>query len=120
MATIRSEPPASRSERWRRRLQALRGRASSVLLFVAGVAAALVALLLHAALSPDQPPLTTRDVSDTVAQALASATPRPAFSVGVYQAVQPSLVLIETEGPVRTTSHRDLAAVLSSTPAAIS
>ncbi len=70
-----------------------------MLLFVAGVAAALVALLLHASLSPDQPPLTTRDVSDTVAQALASATPRPAFSVGVYQAVQPSLVLIETEGP---------------------
>ncbi len=99
MATTLSEPAAKRSERWRRRLQKLRGRASSVLLFVAGIAAALVALLLHAALTPDQPPLTTRDVSDTVAQAMASATPPPAFSVGVYQAIRPSLVLIETEGP---------------------
>jgi S1-C subfamily serine protease len=40
-------------------------------------------------------------VNDTVAQALASATPPPAFSAQVYQAIWPSLVLIEvqTTGP---------------------
>ncbi len=101
MASTLSEPTASRSERWRRRLEWLRGRASTVLVFAAGIAAALVALLVYHALRPGQPPLTTRDVNDTVAQVLASATPRPAFSVGVFQAVQPSLVLIQTEAPGR-------------------
>jgi S1-C subfamily serine protease len=63
------------------------------------VFAALVALLLYNALAPAPPALTTREVSDTVAQALASATPPPAFSARVYQAIQPSLVLIETQAP---------------------
>jgi S1-C subfamily serine protease len=36
-------------------------------------------------------------VSDVVAQTLASATPPPAFSAQVYQVIQPSLVLIQTE-----------------------
>ncbi|MGH2523623.1 MAG: hypothetical protein ACRDH2_14055, partial [Anaerolineales bacterium] len=38
-------------------------------------------------------------MSDTVAQALASATPPPAFSARVYQVIQPSLVLIQTQAP---------------------
>jgi S1-C subfamily serine protease len=38
-----------------------------------------------------------RDVNESIAQAMASATPAPAFSVGVYQVIQPSLVLIEAE-----------------------
>ena len=43
--------------------------------------------------------LSQQDVDDTVAKALASVTPPPAFSELVYQAVQPSLVLIETKTP---------------------
>jgi S1-C subfamily serine protease len=43
--------------------------------------------------------LTTRQINDTIAQALASATPPPAFSTRVYEIVQPSLVLILTESP---------------------
>jgi S1-C subfamily serine protease len=39
--------------------------------------------------------LTGGYVRDAVAQALASATPPPAFSAQVYQVIQPSLVLIE-------------------------
>jgi S1-C subfamily serine protease len=63
------------------------------------VLAALLALLLHSVLLPGPPPLTARDVNDTVAQALASATPPPAFSARVYQVIRPSLVLIQTQSP---------------------
>jgi S1-C subfamily serine protease len=41
--------------------------------------------------------MTTREVNDMVAEAMASATPRPAFSSGVFQVIQPSLVLIQTK-----------------------
>lgn len=65
-------------------------------MFSAGVLAALAALLLYHTLFPPERPLTTREVNDTVARVLASATPRPAFSERVYRIIQPSLVLIET------------------------
>ena len=94
-----SEAPASRADRRRQRLQRLRGRARSVLPFVAGVVAALIALLLYRALVPGPHQLTTAEVNDSVAQALASATPRAAYSAYVYQAIQPSLVLIQAEVP---------------------
>jgi S1-C subfamily serine protease len=61
------------------------------------VIAALVALLLYNVLVPAPHQLTTREVSDTVAQVLASATPAPPFSAQVYQVIQPSLVLIQTQ-----------------------
>jgi S1-C subfamily serine protease len=65
--------------------------------FVSGVLAALIAFLLYNLffVKPDQ--LTAQDVSDTVAQAMASATPLPAYSASVYQVIQPSLVLIQVE-----------------------
>lgn len=80
----------------RERLGRFRMRARGPLLFASGVIAALAALLLYNALTPAAPPLTQRDVNDTVAQAMASATPLPPFSVGVQQAIMPSLVLIQT------------------------
>ena len=49
--------------------------------YATGALVALVAVLvLWSALRPGQPPLTQRDVDDTVAKALASVTPPPAFS----------------------------------------
>jgi S1-C subfamily serine protease len=66
---------------------------------VSGGLIALVAVFLYGVVAPGPAPLTQRDVDDSVAQALASVTPAPAFSELVYQAVQPSLVLIETKGP---------------------
>jgi S1-C subfamily serine protease len=82
---------------WRRRLQRLGRQVRSVVPFASGVLAAFVALLLYNVLVPGPHQLTTREVNDTVAQALASATPPPAFSARVYQAIQPSLVLIQTQ-----------------------
>jgi S1-C subfamily serine protease len=61
------------------------------------VLAALVALLLYNVLFPRPPQLTTREVNDVVAQAMATATPPPAYSARVYQVIQPSLVLIQTQ-----------------------
>ena len=67
--------------------------------FASGVLAVLVALLVYNILVPGPQQLTLREVNDTVAQALASATPLPAYSSLVYRVIQPSLVLIQTESP---------------------
>ena len=100
-------PTPSGVQRWRGRLRALRARARNATLFAAGVAVAFVALLLYQVLFPAPRPLTQHDVSVSVAQALASVTPAPAFSAGVYQVIQPSLVLIEAQvpGPNGTAEH---------------
>jgi S1-C subfamily serine protease len=66
--------------------------------FATGVLAAFMALLLYNALLPGPPPLTQANVNDTIAQAMASATPAPAYSALVYQAIRPSIVLIQTRG----------------------
>jgi S1-C subfamily serine protease len=84
------------SPRWSRRLVARLGRLAP---FLAGALVVVAGILLFSVLAPGPRPLTQSDVDETVAQALASVTPPPAFSELVYQAVQPSLVLIETEGP---------------------
>jgi S1-C subfamily serine protease len=65
--------------------------------FAAGVLAALVAFLLYNLVAPAPPQLTMREIDDSIAQALASATPPPAFSAHVYEVIRPSLVLIQTE-----------------------
>jgi S1-C subfamily serine protease len=92
------EPTISRSGRWRRRLQRFRANVRRAAPFASGVLAALVALLLYNLLLPAPKPLTTNDVNNTVAQAMASATPPPAYSEIVYQIIRPSLVLIQTAG----------------------
>jgi S1-C subfamily serine protease len=61
------------------------------------VLAVLVALVVYNILLPPPHQLTAREVNDTVAQAMASATPAPAFSAQVYQVIQPSMVLIQTQ-----------------------
>jgi S1-C subfamily serine protease len=94
-----SESSALPSELWRQRLQRLRSYPRNAALFAAGVFAGIAVLLLYNVLIPDPPRLTTREVNDIVAQALASATPPPAYSSLVYQAIQPSLVLIQTQTP---------------------
>jgi S1-C subfamily serine protease len=67
--------------------------------FVSGMLATLLGLVLYAALFPPPQPISLREVNDTVVQAMASATPAPAYSALVYQAIRPSLVLIEVETP---------------------
>lgn len=85
-------------ELWRERLQRAGRRARSAIPFILGVLAALAALLIYNVIFPAPPPLTAKELNDTIAQVMASATPLPAYSARVYQAIQPSLVLIQTKG----------------------
>ncbi|HLE05212.1 MAG TPA: trypsin-like peptidase domain-containing protein [Anaerolineales bacterium] len=93
------EPSPSHSEQWRPRILRLRMRARKAAPFASGVLAALLAVLLYSRLVPAPRPLTPQEVNEAVAQALASATPPPTFSARVYQAIRPSLILIQTEAP---------------------
>lgn len=90
-----AEPPAT----WRQRLQGLRTRARSLMVFGLGVAAAFAALLLYRVAFPPPHQVTTAEMNDSVAQALASATPLPAYSASVYQLIRPSLILIQADAP---------------------
>jgi S1-C subfamily serine protease len=66
--------------------------------FVSGVCVVLVGLVVYAQLSPGPRPLTSADVDQRVASALASQTPPPAYSQAVFGVIAPSLVLISTHG----------------------
>lgn len=90
-----SEQPVSK---WQERLRRIRSLARRAAPFSMGVIAAFAALLLYNALFPAPEPLTLDQVNESVAQAMASATPPPTNSALVYQAIQPSLVLIQTRG----------------------
>jgi S1-C subfamily serine protease len=102
-----SSPDAS-SGRWRERLASFRARVKSALPFASGILAALLGVLLYTLLFPGPQQLTGREVNDIVVQAMASATPRPAFSSRVFQAIQPSLVLIQTKGEDGDREHGGL------------
>lgn len=91
-----NEPSLSTTDRLRSRLGRLSERIRGMFPFVSGVVAAFLALFLYNFLFPANQ-VTEAEVTNAIAGALASATPRPAFSVQVYQAIQPSLVMIESE-----------------------
>ena len=83
----------------RGRLKPLLAGLKKAIPFSAGILATLAGLFLYSRIFPPPAPLTRLDVSQTVAQAMASATPPPAFSERVYQEIMPSLVLIESTLP---------------------
>ena len=92
-----NEPALSSIDKPQSRLGRLRERLRRMFPFVSGVLAALLALFLYNFLFPGTRPLTQKEVGAAIYSAMASATPRPAYSVQVYQIIQPSLILIESE-----------------------
>ena len=92
-----TEQSAERNGGWKLRLHKIRTHSGNILLFATGIVAAFVALLLYSVFFPRAPQMTPQDVNSAVAKAMASATPPPAISSLVYQAIQPSLVLIQTQ-----------------------
>jgi S1-C subfamily serine protease len=84
-------------KQWSKRLRLVYRRARRIVPFATGVLATLVAFLLYNVFVPGQPQLTMGEINDSIAQALASATPPPAFSASVYQVIRPSLVFIQTK-----------------------
>jgi len=91
-----NEPSVPKTGFLRSRLQKWRGHIRGMLPFASGVAATLLALILYNFLFPDTQ-LTNKEVNQAVANAMASATPRPAYSAEVYRIIQPSLILIQVE-----------------------
>ncbi len=89
------KPPPSRMELTWRRLGRAYTRFQYIFLTGAGIAIALLALLVYDTARPHTQPLTQRDINAAVARALASATPRPSFASHAYQVIHPSLVRIE-------------------------
>ena len=77
-------------------LQRIRRAVRRVAPFAAGVLAALVAIALFSILFPGPHIFTQREVNESIASVLASATPPPAYSARVYQVIRPALVIIET------------------------
>ena len=95
------EPILSRSQKWRQRVRRLLHGVRKTLPYAATVCITLLALLIYRAVYPSS------QVGTLAAQTMASATPAPPFSEGVYRAIQPSLVLIETKGPSVSGSSTD-------------
>ena len=91
-----NEPSVSVTNSWRSRIQRFRERIRGMLPFASGVLAALLALFLYQFLFRANQ-LTEREVNDAIANALASATLRAAYSVDVYRIIQPSLVMIQAD-----------------------
>ena len=92
-----NEPALSVGDRLKGRLGRLRERVRRMFPFFSGMLAALLALFLYNFLFPGARPLTPTEVNAAISSAMASATPRPAFSQQVYQIIQPSLVWIESD-----------------------
>lgn len=100
----KNEPSPSGIEKLSDRMGILRNRLKGLFPFASGVAAMLLALILYNLMFP-QSQLSTTEVNEAIANAMASATPRPAYSAEVYQIIQPSLVLIQTQ---RTDGEKNL------------
>jgi S1-C subfamily serine protease len=74
-------------------------RLRSFLPFVLGILAALSAIFLYNTLTPQTQQLTITDVNDAVSQAMQAATPPAAYSARVFESIQPSIVLIQSQLP---------------------
>lgn len=65
--------------------------------FALGVLATFLAAMLYGVAVPGPQPLSPNDVNRSIASALASQTAPPALALRVYQAVAPSLVVIQAQ-----------------------
>lgn len=91
-------PDSGQGSSWRRTLRRiLRPPVRRAWPLAVGLAAVLVGVLLYGLLFPAPIPLTQEEIDESIVQAMASATPPPAYSALVYQVILPSLVFIRTE-----------------------
>jgi len=95
-----SEPPPlpkparpSRRQVLRERAARLRQRARPLVQVGLGIFITVVALFIYQALTPSTH-LTSRDVNNIVASAMASATPPASYASQVYQVIAPSIVQV--------------------------
>ena len=82
---------------WERLWRALRERPALLALVALGIVVLLLALVLWSSSRTDTQQLAPVDVEASVQEILAAQTPSPAISALVYQAILPSLVVIQTD-----------------------
>ena len=90
-----------RVQLWQRWLQRLRSPARRALPFIATVVATLLLLWVYTRFTPPPDQLTLPEVDDAIVEAMASATPAPAYSSLVYQYIRPSIVYIQEHTPAK-------------------
>ena len=78
------------------RKQILAGSFQRAWPFTLVLISAFLGALLFRYLFPPPAPIDQNEIDASIAQAMASATPSPAYSTQVYQAILPSLVMIQT------------------------
>jgi S1-C subfamily serine protease len=84
------------SEQKKNRLHRFRSWMKRAPLFLAGVIMTVAGVVVYHFIFPYPQPLTTSQVDAAISSAMASATPPPAISDQVYQAILPSLVVVQT------------------------
>ena len=89
--------PTPETKRSFPRLRTLRGFMRRVWPFMVFFTAAFLGALLFNYLFPPPVPPSQKEIDENIAQAMGSATPPPAYSAQVYQAILPSLVFIQTQ-----------------------
>jgi S1-C subfamily serine protease len=87
----------SRSELWRGRYRTALTHLRRGLPFAYGVFAALFTLFLYHVFFIQPQQLTKGDIEDSIVEVMASATAPPSYSSQVYQAIRPSLILVQVE-----------------------
>lgn len=92
------EAPASKSGRWSAWPDFWHTWGRRTWPIAVGIVAALLGVLLYNTLFPAPTPLTQDEIDESIVQAMASATPPPAYSAQVYQVIFPSLVIIRSQG----------------------
>jgi S1-C subfamily serine protease len=114
MTSMQDRPPSPARRQRPRLLSRFGKRTRWAVPFAMGILAALLALEFYGAATPGPRPLTQQDVASAVAQQLASMTPAPPLAESAYQAVEPSLVLIQTQGATGTATPSSPSAPSSS------
>jgi S1-C subfamily serine protease len=100
---------AAETTRWSTRVGVLRSAAPAARLFIIAIIAVIAAfsgVLIYSRLFPAPIPPSQDDIDESVQQAMASATPPSAYSAQVYQAILPSLVLIQTQREIADGDER--------------
>ncbi|MFU8771495.1 MAG: S1C family serine protease [Anaerolineales bacterium] len=89
------EPSESKINQWKVRRERFSQATKKIIPVLFGMILVLFVLWIYNTIFDDREQLTLNEVNEAIAQVLASATPPPAYSSLVYQAVRPSLVLIQ-------------------------
>ena len=89
--------PTSETRGWSDRVQRLRVLEGRARAFAVIIISAFLGVLLFNYFFPAPIPLSQDEINNRISQAMASATPAPAYSAQVYQAILPSLVFIQTQ-----------------------